>query len=69
MSRMTAKKLNPDSISIEDIQRMSQREFRVYMFFKLNSIDSSVRKMDSRQWATIAGIIVTIGTVILSAVL
>lgn len=48
---------------------MSSREYRTYTFLKLNSIDGTVRKLDTRLWALLVGIVITVTTVIGSAVL
>lgn len=48
---------------------MSPREFRQYSFLKLNHIDDNVHNLDIRLWGVLGGIIVTVATVIGSAVL
>jgi hypothetical protein len=58
---------NPDGLSLEDIRKMDDGEFRQFVFLKLNNIDGTVRKLDTRVWAVLAGILVTIATVVVNA--
>jgi len=59
---------NPDDLTLEDIKRMDDGEFRQFVFLRLNDIRGTVHKLDSRQWATVAGILITIATVVISAI-
>lgn len=63
------KKFNPNSVRLEDVQKMTPREFRQYTFLKLNGMDHKLSNIDNRTWAILTGIIATIGTVVLVAVL
>lgn len=37
---------NPDSVSLEDIQKMKVQEFRIWSFLRLNSIDGHLKRHD-----------------------
>ena len=68
MEILCRKKINPDSVVLEDIQKMTPREFRQYTFLKLNGMDNKLIKIDNRLWALLVGVIITIAVVVGSAV-
>lgn len=52
--------INPSEVTLENVQQLSEREYRLYNFLKLNSIESEVKKLDRRLWYLGVGIIMGI---------
>jgi len=52
--------INPDSISLEDVQDMGKSEFRQWSYLKINEICDKLGKVENRQWMILSGIIITI---------
>jgi hypothetical protein len=61
--------LNPDSVGLDNVMELSDREFRLWNFIKLKSIDERTSELDKRLW-WVLGSVVTLGIVaILAAVI
>jgi len=54
------KEMNPDSVSLEDVQGMDEGEFRQWSYLKINEICDKLGKVENRQWMILSGIIITI---------
>jgi len=52
--------MNPDSVSLEDVQGMDEGEFRQWAYLKINEICDKLDKVESRQWGILSGIVITI---------
>jgi len=52
--------MNPDSVSLEDVQSMSEGEFRQWSYLKINEICDKLGKVENRQWMILSGIVITI---------
>ena len=60
--------INPDSIGLDNVMELSDREFRLWNFLKLRDIDDRTKTLDTRMW-WILGSVVVLGTLaILTAV-
>jgi len=53
-------KINPDSVSLEDVQGMDEGEFRQWSYLKINEICDKLGKVQDRQWFILSGIVITI---------
>lgn len=49
--------INPDSITLEDIKRMSQQEFRQYSFIMLERLNGRTGTIENRLWWILGSII------------
>lgn len=75
--------LNPNSITLENVQNMPPREFRQWNFLELKAIHKeikggteknketweAVKALDNRVWAALIGIVITLLIVIGEALL
>lgn len=68
--------LNPNSITLRDIQNMSSREFRQWDFMKMNDMgedikktENVVRRLDTKLWGVLVAIIITLATVVTTAIM
>lgn len=71
---MTKSGLNPDSITLENVQSMPPREFRQWNFLELKAIHKeikgcteknketreAVKGLDNRMWAALIGIVIMV---------
>jgi len=60
--------MNPDSVSLEDVQGMSEGEFRQWTYLKINEICDKLGKVENRQWIILGSILLTILLTILRMV-
>jgi len=63
------KKPNPDSVTLEDVQRMRAGEFRVFSYLMLKKLDCRTRKIENRVWAVLTSVIILGIIAILAALL
>jgi hypothetical protein len=68
--------LDPDSISLGDVAKMDSKQWRIWTFLRLNSIDEKLREHDcmldrieGRMWAILTAVILSILSVILTALM
>lgn len=50
--------LNPNNVTLADVERMTPKEFRIYSFMKLNKLDGCVGKIENRLWYVITAVVV-----------
>ena len=66
---MGENKPNPDSVTLEDVQRMRAGEFRVFSYLMLSKLDSRTKCIENRLWAVLTSVIILGLTAILAALL
>ncbi len=62
---------NPDSVTLDDIVKMNQKQWRTFTFLRLNSIDGHLKRHDKclgwikkTMWGVAVGVIVVLLKVI-----